>query len=122
MVSRPSRRNPLNPLDVIAQRAPRLFQIIVRLQAKPETLAGAQRRSEAQRGIRADAALAEHDLVDAARRHGCGARERVLADAERTEKFFQQDFAGVDVGDAAFRHGPPHFKPLRRRGATCHPP
>jgi hypothetical protein len=28
----------------------------------------------------------------------------------------------VDVGDAAFRHGPPHFKPLRRRGATCHPP
>ena len=46
MVSHPSRRNPFHPLDVIAKGASRLFQIIVRLQAEPEALAGAQRSGE----------------------------------------------------------------------------
>src|SRR5690606_13087556 len=47
-----------------------------------------------------DAALAEDDLVDAARRDACRASKRVLADTHRHQELFQQHFAGMDVGEA----------------------
>lgn len=76
----------------------RLFQLVIGLQAQPEALGRAQRGSQAYGGVGSDAALAQHDLVDAARRYIGGPRQCVLADAHRLEKLFEQNFAGVDVG------------------------
>jgi hypothetical protein len=50
-----------------------LFQIVVRLQAEPESLTGTQSGGQAHRRIRRDTALAEHDLVDTAWRHTASA-------------------------------------------------
>jgi hypothetical protein len=51
-----------------------------------------------QAGVGTDVAFAQHDFIDATRRHASGAGEGVLADATRCEEFFEQHFAGVDVG------------------------
>lgn len=75
-----------------AQCAPRLLQIVVGLQAHPEALAGAERGRQPDRAVGADAALAQHALVDAAWRHARGARQGVLADAQRGQELLQQDF------------------------------
>ena len=40
-------------------------------------------------------ALAQHNFVDAARRHVNGTRQRVLAEHHRLEELFEQDFAGM---------------------------
>lgn len=66
-------------MDHLAQRAMRHLKIKIRLQAQPKPLTGSQRRSQAHGGIRRDAALAEHDLVDASRRHASSARQCVQA-------------------------------------------
>jgi len=92
------RRDALDLPRLRAQRTPCLFQVVVGLQAEPETLAGAERGGTPDRAVGADAALAKHDFVDAARRHAGGTRQCVLADAQRDQEFLQQDFAGVDVG------------------------
>src|SRR5690606_39389266 len=62
---------------------------------------------QAHGGIGGDAALAQHDLVDAARRHGHGTGQGVLADAERHQELLLQHLAGMDIGQGS--HGPtPH--------------
>src|SRR5690606_41601378 len=65
--------------------------------AQPAALAGAEYRGQADGGIGADTALAEHDLVDPARRHASRARNRVLADPHRVEELVLEHFAGMDV-------------------------
>jgi len=52
--------------------------------------------SEAQSGVGGDAALAECNFVDAARRNTNVHREPVLAHVEWLQKFFHQNFAGVN--------------------------
>src|SRR5690242_1785801 len=93
-------RNPLDPCNLLAERTVGFFEVVVRLQAKPEALAGVERGGKAYGSVGADATLAQHDFIDATRRHARGAGEGVLADTEWCEKFFKQHFAGVDVGQA----------------------
>src|SRR5690606_18383263 len=58
---------------------PRLLQIIIGLQAKPELRRRTQHMRESQRRIRTNSSLPMHNLVDATRRHTHGARQPVLA-------------------------------------------
>lgn len=78
--------------------AMRFFQIVVGLQSEPESFAGAQRGGEANGGVGGHAAFAEDDLIDAAWRNVGGAGEGVLADAKWDQEFFEQNFAGMNVG------------------------
>jgi hypothetical protein len=64
-----------------------------------------------------------HDFVDTARRHVDGLGKRVLADVQRLEPFFQQDFAGMDEGNFAgwccsFNGNRRSRRSTRRRRAT----
>src|SRR5436190_8738280 len=52
--------------DGLAERAPRLLEVVIGLQADPEAPAGAECGGEANGRICAQAALAEHDFVDPA--------------------------------------------------------
>ena len=68
------------------------LQIVAGLEIHPELRRGAEVAPEAQCGIRRNAALAEHNLVDAPRRDADIGRKPVLRDAERLQKFLAQDF------------------------------
>lgn len=76
----------------------RFFEVVVCLKAKPEPLTGAECGSQAHGGIGGDAALAEHDFVNAARRYVRGTSECVLADFQRLQELLKQDFTRMDVG------------------------
>src|SRR3546814_7573956 len=84
----------------------RFLKVVVGLQTQPEALAGTQRQRHADSGVRGNAALAEDDFVDPARRDAHRARQRVLADAERDEELLQQDFTGMDIGEGGHRSSP----------------
>ena len=71
-------------------------QVVVGLKVEPELRGGAKGARQAQSGIGGDAALALDDGVDAIRRDAQGARQGILADAQRLEELFQQDLAGVN--------------------------
>jgi hypothetical protein len=58
---------------------------------------------EAKRGVSSNSPLAKDDLVDAPRRYTDRASEGVLTDPHGGQKFFQQDFTGMDVGQFAHR-------------------
>src|SRR5438067_1690991 len=68
-------------------------QVPVCLQAHPELRRGIEQPREPERGIGADAALAEDDLVQAVQRNTEAARSVSLADAERLQELFEQDLA-----------------------------
>jgi len=74
------------------------FQIIVGLQAHPELLARAEISGQPNGCARSNGSLAQHDLVDPARRHANFARQTILADRVGLEKLLEQYFSGVDVG------------------------
>ena len=92
------RSHPRNACHRGAQRATRILEVVVGLQTQPEAFAGAEGSRQPQRGVGADPAFAENDLVDAARWHVGRARQRVLAERHWLEKILQQDLTGVDVG------------------------
>lgn len=91
------RRNRHHLFQLILDRAARLAQLVFVLQPHPELHGGSKYFGKAQGGVRRDAALAQHDLVDAARRHADGVGESGLADLHREQKLFEEDFAGVNV-------------------------
>ena len=71
---------------------------MIGLQAKEEARREAEIPGQPQIGIRRDRSLAEHDLVDPARRDAHGDGERGLAKAQRAEEVFQQISPGVGLG------------------------
>lgn len=75
--------------------------VVVILQPCPESLGSTEELRQAQPGIGGDGTLAGHDLADAPLRHADFPGQPVLGDAHRLEEFFQQDFAGCGVRDAA---------------------
>src|SRR6266571_160182 len=87
----------LHAQQLLAHAQSRFLQIVVRLQSQPEAFRGAEEGGEPQRRIGGERALAEHDLVDAARGHAGSAGERVLADPHGHEELLEQDLAGMDV-------------------------
>src|SRR3546814_13546350 len=91
----------------------RFLKVVVGLQTQPEALAGTQRQRHADGGVRGNAALAEDDFVDPARRDAHRARQRVLADAERAEELLLKDFTGMDIGRSEER------RVGKEGGSTC---
>ena len=75
----------------------RFFKIVIGLQAQPESFTGSEDASQPHRGSGTDTPFGQYDLIDTARWHPSCARERVLANAHRSQEFFQQHFAGVDI-------------------------
>src|SRR5690606_40316138 len=71
---------------------------MVGLQAQPEPFAGAKDGSQAHCDVCGDAALAEDDLVDAARRDASRAGKGPATDAHRNQEVMQQNLPGMDVG------------------------
>lgn len=55
-----------------------------------------------KRGISRDRALSQDNFIGAARWHSDGAGQGILADAERLEKFLEQDLAGVNIEQLLF--------------------
>jgi hypothetical protein len=86
--------------QIAVDLAPPLHQIVVHLQAEKEPFRQAEIAGEPQIGVGGDIPLAQHDLVDAARRDVNRARQGILAEAHRLEELFEQDFAGVGIGFA----------------------
>src|SRR6185437_11757696 len=72
------------------------LQIVTRLDIDPEFRLHAEEAAEPQRRVGADGAAAQHDLVDAARRHTDRLGEPVLRDLHRFEEILQENFAGVN--------------------------
>src|SRR6185437_2711723 len=94
----PLRRDPLDSRYLLAQGAVSFFEVVVGLQAQPKAFAGAERDGESHGSVGTDAALAQHDFVDATRWHASSSGEGVLADAEWRQEFLEQHFARMDVG------------------------
>ena len=69
------------------------------LQVDPELCGRAEVAREAQCCVCADATLAVHDLIDAARWHADSDREPILGDPERVDEVFHQYLTGVDRGE-----------------------
>jgi hypothetical protein len=98
--------------EIAVDLTPPLHQIIVHLQAEKEAFRQAEIAREPKVSVGSNISLAQHDLVDAARRDVNGTRQRVLAEAHRLEELFEQDFAGMWIekqraprrGSRRFRH------------------
>ena len=72
------------------------MQVPVGLEPHPELGRGLQEPSEPQRRIRSDAALTEHDLVQAVERHTELLGGRELPHAQRLQILLQKQLAWVD--------------------------
>lgn len=79
-------------------------EVVVGLEAGPHFGAGAEVAGQAQGGVGTDAALFEHDFVDAARGDIQGAGERILGQAMRVHEFLTQNFARMDGGQFVRSH------------------
>ncbi len=94
-------------------------EIVVGLEPHPVMSRDSEDLREHQRGFRRDGALAEHDLIDAARRDSHAKRQSVLADFERLHELREQDLARVHepVADARSYEGRtgPHGKQTPKR-------
>ena len=99
-------------LQVDAQLATARHQVVIGLQAQPETIADPPVAGEAQVGVGRHGALAEHDLVDPPWRHADGAGKRRLTEADGLQEFLHEDVARRGVreplagvsGSRRFRH------------------
>ena len=69
--------------------------IVMGLQVKPALSICAEKCRQTQRSIRCNAAQPVDNLIDATWGYFDGLRQRVLTDAHRLQKVFQQDFAGM---------------------------
>ena len=87
----------LNVSEVFSDDLARFFDIVIRLQPEPETFLGAEGFGQTQRGICSNRALAEHYFVDATRRDADCARQGILAEIHRHEKFLKQNLSGMNV-------------------------
>src|ERR1700757_1955910 len=72
-----------------------LHQIVVHLQSEEESFREAEIAGKPQICVGSDISLAQHDLVDTARRDMNRTCQRVLAQSHRFEELFEQNFAGV---------------------------
>jgi hypothetical protein len=80
--------------------------VVVGLKSAPETFAHAEEGGQTQAGVHGHAPLSRHDFADAPLGHANFLGQAVLADAQRLEKFFQQNFAWMGIRDFAW-HGDP---------------
>jgi hypothetical protein len=71
---------------------------VVGLEAREETLRDAEVASQAQVGVGCDRALAEHDLIDAPRRHADGFGQRRLRQIHRFQEFLHRISPGCGLG------------------------
>ena len=78
------------------------MQVPVSLKAHPELWRRFEQASEAERCIRRDAALAQHDLVQPIQRDVELTRGLHLTQLERLQELLEQDFAGATVGPSQF--------------------
>lgn len=69
--------------------------VVVGLEIDPAVGIGSKECRQAQGRINRNAALAMDDFIDTAGRNANRLRQCVLADVQRPEPLFQQDFAGV---------------------------
>src|SRR5438045_2307394 len=81
-------------LEIAIDLAPPLHQIEVHLQPEKEPFRYAEIAREPQIGISSNVSLAQHDLVNAARRDMNRTRQRILAEAHGLKELFEQDSAG----------------------------
>ena len=93
------------------------------LQVDPELGRSTEVLRETQRGVRRDASLAVHDLVDPPRRDTDGHGELVLRDAEALDEILHEDFTrvnGLDLVSGSQRSPPPLIwrRSTRSRSAT----
>lgn len=87
-----------NSLDFAALGALRLLHVVAVLEVEPEFVAGVEVTGEAEGGIGGDAAGVVDDVAYAALRNIEILGEAILGHAERLEKFLQEDFARMDIG------------------------
>jgi hypothetical protein len=92
---RPPRRMTSLAVKALGQRILGDIQTRVHLEAQLELRRHAEIAAQAQRRIRRDAAFAQDNLIDAARRHANVQRQAILAQVHGLEKLFQQHFARV---------------------------
>src|SRR2546429_7923004 len=96
-----------DPVERIAEPVFLGFQVIPGLQMDPEPLGGAEEAGQPQRRVRADAALAVHDLVDPPGRDPDLLGQLVLAHRKRLEELLQQDLAWMHrCHNRVRRHAP----------------
>ena len=74
-------------------------ELIVALQVHPQLGRCAEVLGQSYSGVRGDAALAVHDLVDAARGHADGRGELVLGEPEPLDEVLDNDLARVNRVD-----------------------
>jgi hypothetical protein len=97
LTSRPDR------LELLPDLPPARHQVVIGLQLQKKSIAQAEIAGEPQVCVGGDGALAEHDLVDAPRRHADGARQRRLRQRHRLQEFLEQNFAGLRIGQKLSR-------------------
>src|SRR5882724_9989667 len=109
----PSCRARTDRLQVAVDLPPPLHQIVVHLKPQEKSLGHAKIPRKPEVRIGRDISLAQHDLVDAARRDMNRPRQRVLAERHGLEKLLKQDFAGMRVVEqSGFRRGSRRFRHL----------
>jgi hypothetical protein len=72
------------------------LQVIPRLKIHPKALGQPKVPRQAESGIRCDAPLAQHDLIDPPHRDADILGQSVLADLKGLEEFFMQNFPRMD--------------------------
>ena len=103
---RPGLREYLGSIEPKILIDPSARVLLAYLQANPETVAIAKETRQAQRRVHRDRAFTGHHFTDATLRHAQFLGQPVLRNAHGLEKFFEQDFPRVRIGDFAFHGGP----------------
>src|SRR6202167_6086954 len=85
-----------NLLDLRREHVFGRFEIKARLNVHPERSAGLEELAEPQRGVGCHGLFFARDAFDPGTRHVQRGRDRVGCQLERNEKFFPQDFAGMN--------------------------
>ena len=87
-----------DPRQVSIDLASPLQQVVVGLEAKPESLRDAEIPCQPQVRIRGDRSFAEYDFVDPSRRHPDRTRKAILRQTHRLDELQQQHRAWVGLG------------------------
>jgi len=87
----------LNRPEVSFDLATALHKVVIRLQAQKEPLGKPEIPGKSEVCVRGHVAFAEDDLIDPARRHMDRPGQRVLTEAHRLQKLFEQNFSRMRV-------------------------
>jgi hypothetical protein len=84
------------PINSLFQLIARFFEVIIHLEAQPETGRISEVTGQSQRGIGRDSASAVNDFVDPARGDSKFGPEAILAEGHRIKEFFLQNMARMN--------------------------